>query len=375
MGYRNILQNGKRLIEPDPDVAPGVIRAFELYADGSHSLLDLADMAAELGLVYRQTGNPIRKTTIHKILTNPIYHGIFRWKGKEYPGNHEPLISKELFDQVQEQLQDNCNTKTTKQRRTWAFQGLVTCGKCGCAMIGEMRKGRYIYYHCTGHSGRCDQDWLREEELERLFRDVVAEVRIPEEVLPWIIEAVRSAASDDRQARDNALKTLSERHNRLQARIEAMYEDKLDGRVTPEFFDERSRKYRAEIAEIERKIAKQRDNNIPNIDDGVRILELASRAVELFEQQEMMEKKCLLKTLTSNFFYENGKLIPTYRKPFDLIVLMNQTLKKEKPVSIATYGRSPSWLGNRDSNPDLQIQSLSSCQLDDSPIRESNPFL
>ena len=50
-------------------------------------------------------------------------------------------------------------------RRQHAFAGLMTCGRCGCAYTAEMKKGRYIYYHCTGHRGACGNTYVREEDL------------------------------------------------------------------------------------------------------------------------------------------------------------------------------------------------------------------
>jgi hypothetical protein len=74
---------------------------FEWYATGNHSLLDVARKADIEGLTYRKTGNKVGKSTVHKILTSPIYHGDFDWAGKRYHGKHKPIITQELFDRVQ----------------------------------------------------------------------------------------------------------------------------------------------------------------------------------------------------------------------------------------------------------------------------------
>ena len=49
----------------------------------------------------------------------------------------------------------------------WAFQGLMFCGHCGCALVAEIKKKRYVYYHCTGNKGKCPEKWVREEEVAR----------------------------------------------------------------------------------------------------------------------------------------------------------------------------------------------------------------
>jgi len=73
-----------------------------------------------------------------------------------------------------------------RQKHNWTFQGLVSCGHCGCALTAEIKKGRLIYYHCTGHKGKCPEKWVREEELDRQFRDALAAIAIDERALVWI---------------------------------------------------------------------------------------------------------------------------------------------------------------------------------------------
>ena len=46
------------------------------------------------------------------------------------------------------------------------------CGECGCSITAEIKKGRYIYYHCTFDKGKCGGSYVREEELERQFGEI-----------------------------------------------------------------------------------------------------------------------------------------------------------------------------------------------------------
>jgi len=66
---------------------------------------------------------------------------IFDWSGRRYKGNHQPTVSKELFDRVQEVLAEKGRRRTRQQKHHWAFQGFVSCGHCGCALTGEIKKG------------------------------------------------------------------------------------------------------------------------------------------------------------------------------------------------------------------------------------------
>ena len=94
-----------------------------------------------------------------------MYCGEFLWNGKSYAGTNEPIVSRELFDRVQDVMLEKGKCLTGKQKHSWPFQGLLSCGHCGCAMVAEIKKGKYVYYHCTGNKGKCPEKWVREEEV------------------------------------------------------------------------------------------------------------------------------------------------------------------------------------------------------------------
>jgi hypothetical protein len=55
---------------------------------------------------------------------------------------------------------------------------LIRCGWCDCALVAEIKKGRYIYYHCTGNRGKCPGPYARQELLEAHFaRDANSQQR------------------------------------------------------------------------------------------------------------------------------------------------------------------------------------------------------
>ncbi len=68
-----------------------------------------------------------------------------------------------LFDRVQEILDGHFTTKQKVTKHEFAFSGLVSCGHCGCALVAKKKKGKYVYYHCTGNKGKCAEPYAREE--------------------------------------------------------------------------------------------------------------------------------------------------------------------------------------------------------------------
>ncbi len=106
-GYRNVRRDGpgrrgQSVLEPD-EQAPLVAWAFERYAAGSLSVSALTGQLAEKGLRNR-LGNPLGISAVHRMLRNPVYVGVVRWRGVEREGIHHPLVSRALFERVQSVL-------------------------------------------------------------------------------------------------------------------------------------------------------------------------------------------------------------------------------------------------------------------------------
>jgi len=163
---------------------------------------------------------------VHKILKNPLYYGEFHWAGKIYKGIHEPLISRDLYERVQEVMDEKGRRKTGQQKHCWAFQSLLTCGHCGCALVAEIKKKQYVYYHCTGNKGKCPEKWVREEEIARQFGQAIGAIKMDNDVLNWVITALKESHSDEKKFHSEQLLSLQGQYEKLKYRLDAMYEDK-----------------------------------------------------------------------------------------------------------------------------------------------------
>jgi site-specific DNA recombinase len=216
-------------------------------------LRNAAERARSAGLVYRRTGKPVPTSTVHAILRNCIYTGDFEWKGHHHRGKHQPLVTRELWQRVQGVLDARNASKLRRGRRDFAFSGLMNCGHCGRALVGELKKGRYVYYHCTGYMGKCDERYVREELIAEKFSEVLGRLSFADEVLQWVSTALRDA--DQRKEHDAAVVRLQAECERLQNRIHAMYIDKLVGRIDRSFYARMSDQWRVEQEKLMQEIA------------------------------------------------------------------------------------------------------------------------
>jgi site-specific DNA recombinase len=292
----------------------------------------------------------VSKSTIHKMLSNPVYYGDFLWKGQLCEGTHEPIVTKDLWDQAQDVLNSRQNKKSGYKKHKWAFQGLISCGRCGCAMTAEQKKGKYIYYHCTGHKGKCGEPYIREEEIDRQFGSALRSLEFDEEILQWVRTALQESHKDEQTYHSEQINLLQKEYQRFQFRIDAVYEDKLDGKIDSAMFDRMHEKYRNEQIEIRKSIQLHEQANKSYLYDGVRILELARNAYRLYIEQDMSEKRRLLQIVFSNCTWLDGRLTPVYRKPFDLLAKTNVAYQEGVEVSQENRDFRPIWLPGQDSN-------------------------
>ena len=325
IGYRN--NKEERTIVVDADKAPLAKRMFELYASGRHSLSSLRqELLTEFGV-------RMAKGYLEKLLKNPFYIGQFRWEDKIYQGTHTPLVSPQLFQEVQGMFRSRNRPKYRKHE--FAFRGLLTCAYDKSKVTAEMKKGRYTYYRCTGYRGKCDLPYFREEELGDRLGQILRDIHIPDAVLGQLEQSLLNDKGREDAIRRQQKERSEQRLAKVRHRLDQAYQDKLDGKITGEFWDRKAADWQAEeqqaMAALREAVALKPERML----DAMKILELANKAYFLYVKQPPQEKAKLLRMVLSNCAIDAASIYPTYRKPFD--VIFQRTKNKE-------------WCARRDSN-------------------------
>ena len=149
IGYVNVKGGG---IIPHADLAPLVKKTFEAYSTGNFTLREVRDKFNALGLK-RKSGRELAVSNYQKLLKNPIYTGLMRYNGEIFEGKHEPIISKKLFDSVQEVMMRKSKPHS-KGLKPFLYRGFFRCGECGCFITTETQKG-HNYLRCTKRKNPC----------------------------------------------------------------------------------------------------------------------------------------------------------------------------------------------------------------------------
>jgi DNA invertase Pin-like site-specific DNA recombinase len=173
-------------IEPRPEEARWVVRAFELFATGRYSVKTLTKTLNTEGFAVRPVRNRKSKLLHHsqleRLLRNKIYVGFIEWAGvvNEH-GTHAAIIDPDTFYRVQDLLRTRSGSTSRERRYKSLFKKISWCDECRCTMtidVKETSASRAIrYLRCRKvHQGKrrqCDQAYFAEEvyagQLEALM--------------------------------------------------------------------------------------------------------------------------------------------------------------------------------------------------------------
>jgi DNA invertase Pin-like site-specific DNA recombinase len=315
-GYQ---REGSKKIVLNMEKAPFVLRAYNLYADADKSLDKVSEQIYREGFVYSPTKPKISKSQLEDILKNVFYTGVFMFKGRLYKGNHEPLISLDLFNKVKEAFKKD-NKPLYRNEHDFAFAGLLTCGECGSSITAEIKKGKYIYYHCAHGKGDCSQTkYIRQEAISEQFEEAVKKINLNNEQKGWLIEALKQSNVDEKEYHTKKIKQLNAECQKWRDRINQIYMDKLDGKITEEFWQEKHNNWTLELRGMQKIIEAYDKANEGYMEAGIHFLELSNRAYGLYSEQSSQEKAKLLKILLSNCKLLDGIAHWEYQKPFDIL--------------------------------------------------------
>ena len=208
--------------------------------------------------------------TIHYRITNVSYKSKKHHRASEdtwfrVEGTHEPIIDKDVFQQIQEQITNR--RRPMKNQTIQIFAGLLKCADCGkhMALFQTTQKVPYRYFNCNTYrmygknAGACTSHAIRYDVLYQYVLSRIQhwtyQARQDDQSL---LEKLVNATSQEQQASSRKwaaeLKKAEKRKEELDRRFMKVYEDWTDGRISESNFRMLSQKYQAEQQETKAKI-------------------------------------------------------------------------------------------------------------------------
>ena len=312
----------KRTPVIDEEVAPIVRRIFEMYASGI-SPKNIADILNAEGIAspgkyaYEKLGHKGRpnemriwgEVSIRHMLNNIMYIGhlpMLQGTTVSYKNhhrqakdksewvitynNHEPIISQELWDKVQERQKHMAQGRKTKTGYVHPLSGFLVCADCGskmkmCAHFSKAKNEYGFYFNCGNHlrygKTLCFSHYIPAKVLEEIVLDNIKEMAqcivldedaIREEFLRHNAELAETAIKTAKKE----LQAKRKRTEELSRLMQIAYEDRLKGKMPEDIclgfiekYSEEQKRLEGEIEELESKLT-ETENTMLSADEFIR---------------------------------------------------------------------------------------------------------
>lgn len=297
----------------DEETAPIVRRIFEMYASGISpwkiaETLNAEGIPSPATYAYEKLGQKAKPNavglwiavTIREMLNKIIYLGHMpqlRWTSLSYKNHkrfrkdenewtivyntHEPIISQELWDKVQERKKSVAQGRKTKTGYTHPLSGFLFCADCGNKMklstnLSRNKQKRLYHFECGYHvrygKSYCFSHYIAARILEKIIlediremakRIVLDENTIREEFIRYNTELAENAIKSVK----NELKLKRKRKEEISRLMQIAYEDRVKGTMPEDICINFLQKYTEEQKSLETEINKLEDklDNTSNV--------------------------------------------------------------------------------------------------------------
>lgn len=325
-GYRN--DSTTKRLAVDPEKARWVKRIKELSAEARHSIDTIIEKLFSEGcLLYSRK---LHRNLVERIIRNPLYTGRYDWptgSGKWIQGVHEAIVSWDLHEAAIAGLERK--NRPRQRKHAFTFKGMIRCGSCPeeRSVVFEIKKGRFVYAHCTGtryvttagaRAKACPEAlFVPLDTIEEQAMAALESVHISEEMAEFIVAELARDAGAVQGTAETQVAMLKGQLTKLNARMKQAYADKLDGRIDDTFWQEQQRDWSAEKIRLEEALFRlELAGPSVFLPQAKKVLELAKDIVPLYKIANVEEKRQILNFVCSNFRLTGKKLDYQMKTPF-----------------------------------------------------------
>jgi DNA invertase Pin-like site-specific DNA recombinase len=260
LGYFN--EPRLRTIEPDKKTFNKVKEILRAFATENYTLTQIQSKMFSLGLVGARSGKKMPLSSVEHILKNPFYYGHFLYRGELHQGSHKPMITKKLFDKIQQALKDNGKPRKKRGPKNFQFLNFAVCGECGYSITAErhIKKSglKFVYYRCTHKSKtqNCSQTrFLREENFAEQVKEHCQKVSLPNDWREKYLAKVNEWEKENSQSSNLFAQNLKTEFSAIKIKIDRLMDGYLEGSFELAEFQEKKNKLMAGKKDIEEKLS------------------------------------------------------------------------------------------------------------------------
>ena len=274
---------------------------------------------------------------------------MIEYNGELYEGKHEPIISKKLFDEVQEVMKQKSKPQKVDEMKFFLYRGFFRCGECGFTITADRKikkSGKqYVYYYCTKKNPNhiCSQNvFTREEKISSQINEAIQKVSLPDDWADKMINELKTEKETKAQSSrffaqktENEIKVIDEKLEKL---MNAYLESALN---------------LAEYREAKNKLVNQKqllkDKLTAFEQKSNNRFELAAKFINTVKQAEIIALQenpeqgwNFLKNIGSNFHLSGQKLFCDFKNPFKILAEAEPRLWRGE-ATIAQKSQFENW--------------------------------
>lgn len=312
-GYMSAMRDGRKIHVPDPKAAKWVKKSFRLYIEEGENVRTIGNFLDAMGVKTRN-GRTLSKSNVHKMLTNPYYMGIIRFSGETYPGAHKPLISEELFQQVQDKLHDRAPKKKTTHN--YVLKGMLSCVYCERTITWQKQKS-HLYGGCQRKLESCkNKKFIREDKVQEELFHLMSELVCPsDEIMNWLVDTIELEYGQSVDKHEDVIENINKQIARIESMDDALYDDKLAGVIAAEKYTKKHEEFLKRIKELRSGLETVEDVSKDRHDESISILKLSQHAANTYgEIEDNDEKRSILTKLFKSMVVGDNSVSVRYTK-------------------------------------------------------------
>ena len=328
-GYLNAgTDKGTKYIINDPDRYELIKKMWKLFLTNTYSLSQICriannDWGYRTRVTEKRGGRELDVPTLRdSIFSNIFYYGDFLDNGIVYKGNHQPMITKEEYNQVQKLL--GRVDMVRPQVNDAPYSGLIKCTECGCSIIYDPQEYRsksgelqvYHYYHCSDKKKNysCSQkSSINEEKLEKKIISELNQFAIIPDVQNWAMEVIRYNYQSEIDTQLKIRQTQMIEENKIKTAIGNLYMDKLLENKSEEICNSVEEK-------LKEKLKRLKDAQLDNAEiNWLSLTEtpinFVDELIQVIKEGTVQHKRLVLKNIASEYRLHN-KVLSFKLEPF-----------------------------------------------------------
>ena len=247
-----------------------------------------------------------------------------KWKDEVYEGKYQPIISKQLFEKVQEILKQRGKPRKKKQKHNFPFCGLFRCS-CGAAITAQFAKGNgglYRYYRCTRKFGPCQEKYIQEKELGKQTCQKLKEVVLPETWAKEMLEYLDKEEKKEIKTSESFAQKINQKLVEIENKLDKLLEGHLDGLIDEEDYKRKKEEL------IQEKITLKSEKEMTEkqkfqswIEPTQNFIKTAFSIQKIISGKSLEEIKQIVEKVGTNHIISNKKVAWGWQPPYDFLAL------------------------------------------------------